>query len=58
MKTVEQVTARVEELTVRMDAVRKAYRAASTDDEREVRRDQLLRLEGNVGALEWVLREV
>ena len=58
MKSKEQIVARIAELNSRLEIARRHTAATQTGSDHCVALQKQARLEGNIGALEWVLREV
>jgi hypothetical protein len=57
MKNTEQIIDRIADLGVKLAAARQKTKAAQTGPDHAVALQQQARLEGNIGALEWALRE-
>jgi hypothetical protein len=57
MKTAEQIKLRLAERTEELKDARHQLAKSNTEIEIYNYRDKVRRLEGNIGALEWVLRE-
>lgn len=56
MKTEEQILARLVELNSRLDVARRHTKQAQTGSDQATALQIQARLEGNIGALEWILR--
>lgn len=56
MKTAEQIRLRIDELTEFMKDARRELAKVQTGADQSVGQAKVRRLEGNIGALEWVLR--
>lgn len=57
MKSVEQIKLRLDELTGLLKDARHQMEKSDMETAIYNYRDKVRRLEGNIGALEWVLRE-
>lgn len=57
MRTSEQINTRIAELNSKLVEARRQATMAQTGDFREMAEMKIYRLEGNIGSLEWALRE-